>query len=310
MARYVLRSGLVNRRRRSWPNQVGLGTHTACWPVISWPLTYTGSVTTQIKSAVRAPGAVLAAGVPVECERCHPNKSNAMVVAALAALVILMLRDTSGEAGIPRNRRTVSAWKGDVMAIVIDAAVDPGPSSGCRTKDACDDERWRRLADERQAVIRTLMRRGYRSADVEDWVHEAIVRIAVFDGIDANRVHALLLTVANRVGIDAHRADSRRAAHLIATAAALPPASPEDAATQRWELRRVLEIASHLPARERHVVLMRARDVPLPEIAVALGVSYKSAESALSRARAKLRHALAGAVAAERDGWGSPDPQP
>jgi RNA polymerase sigma-70 factor (ECF subfamily) len=72
-------------------------------------------------------------------------------------------------------------------------------------------------------------------------------------------------------------------------------ATPEDEA-RSGELRRLVHAAlDHLPFRYGEALEMRYIDgVSVPEIAARLKLSYKAAESVLSRSRAAFRRAFAG----------------
>jgi DNA-binding CsgD family transcriptional regulator len=69
--------------------------------------------------------------------------------------------------------------------------------------------------------------------------------------------------------------------------------SPEDVALDRLQARHMLEEADRLAVNERSVLLLRAQGEGAADVARELGLSYKSVESAYTRARRKLRAAAA-----------------
>jgi RNA polymerase sigma factor (sigma-70 family) len=89
---------------------------------------------------------------------------------------------------------------------------------------------------------------------------------------------------------DAHRAHKRHERiHRTLPVPESHSTCPQELVTARQELTSLLRAASALPPRERDVFMLWVADTPLTEIAHSLGVSYKSVESALARAKAKVR---------------------
>ena len=72
-------------------------------------------------------------------------------------------------------------------------------------------------------------------------------------------------------------------------------ASPEDEAADRAQMRRVNAVIAELPAKLREALVLRAVEgMSQAEAAEALGVTEKTVETRLYRARAKLKHLLEG----------------
>jgi RNA polymerase sigma factor (sigma-70 family) len=149
---------------------------------------------------------------------------------------------------------------------------------------------WSILVRERPRLIRLLTARGETLSDAEDFVQEAFVRLARFSRIDLARLSGLATVATLRIAWETHRREARR--HLLHSRLRhVGDESPEELATLRGEAACVLTAAAELPHRERVILQMLLAGVPLKEAAERLGVTYKSAESALGRARVKVRRA-------------------
>jgi len=159
------------------------------------------------------------------------------------------------------------------------------------------DERWRLVAPHRDRLIRLLRSRCATTVDAEDCVHEAMLRVATFPNLDNARAAQMLTVVALRIAVDQHRQPQRRRAALRRLFASTVTRSPEDVALDRLQAQNMLEHAESLAGNERSVLLLRAQGAGAADVASELGLTYKSAESAYTRARRKLR-AVAAATAA------------
>jgi RNA polymerase sigma-70 factor (ECF subfamily) len=129
--------------------------------------------------------------------------------------------------------------------------------------------------------------------DAEDIVQEALLRCATFADLDEARLGPLLTSVTVRLCVDEHRRRTR-ATHL---ARRLPVEPPEPGVDEpvcaRAEAAWAAEVVRALPAMQQAVLADRAEGMSYDEIARRHRVTYKSAESAASRARAFVREAIA-----------------
>jgi DNA-directed RNA polymerase specialized sigma24 family protein len=151
---------------------------------------------------------------------------------------------------------------------------------------------WDVLVAERERLVETLRRRSGVHVDAEDWAHDAMLRVASVADVDEARVGGLLVTVGWRIGIDALRAQRRHrriASRLVVTSIA----AADHVAVGNQAAGELLMHVDTLPRRQRDVFLMVAGGVSLREAGRALGMSYKAAESALARARVRLRACVA-----------------
>ena len=166
-----------------------------------------------------------------------------------------------------------------------------GPRGSLETcTSTLSPEVWTALATDRPRLIRLLRSRGESPSDAEDFVQETFIRVARLPRIDLARLSGLATVVAVRIAWETHRREARREQLLSRFLTGSSP-SPEELASLRGDTARALAIAAELPGRERVILQMCIAGVPLKEAAQRLGVSYKSAESALGRARLKLRQA-------------------
>lgn len=173
--------------------------------------------------------------------------------------------------------------------------IDDGLAVPARMHDVA--ARWQHLGVLRDAAVRIVRSRISRPEDAEDHVHEAMVRLAQRDDLEPDpvRLRALLVRAACCIAIDGHRADERRKRLLMRIGDGRVGGSAEDIVADRSEALYLAQGVGTLGQLEREA-LLHAMDGRRPgEIADLLGVGYKSAENALSRARRKLR-LRAGAV--------------
>lgn len=146
---------------------------------------------------------------------------------------------------------------------------------------------------ERERLLRLATSRLGRAADAEDCVQEAMIRAATFEALDESRVAALLTTITLRLCVD-HQRGVQRDGRLAGRVGTLhrPPETGSDIehgvcerAAGAW----LLTQTTALGTRERDVLLARARGLSNAETAHALRITHKSAESAFTRARSRLR---------------------
>ena len=157
---------------------------------------------------------------------------------------------------------------------------------------------WDVLAQHRERLLRIAHRRVPVGADAEDCVQEALLRASHVPGVPPDRIGPLLTTVTVRLCIDWQRR------HKIATRAIASYAGrrdvcpdPIEEVDDRAEAAWLRQAVDGLADTERAVMLARADGRSVSETARQLGITYKAAEGALTRARRKLRLALAGAAA-------------
>ena len=146
-------------------------------------------------------------------------------------------------------------------------------------------------------AARLLVGRG--SAAVEDAAQEAFIRVIrgihSYDPRGPARLSTWILTVATRTYLNLLRVRRREEPldeQLDGHAAA--GTTPEEAAAEREQGRRLEAAMAALPEDMRAVLVLRAyHDLDYPEIAQALGLELGTVKSRLARARAALRDAVA-----------------
>lgn len=155
-----------------------------------------------------------------------------------------------------------------------------------------DQHRWSLVMAERERLLRLVTSRLGRSADVEDCVQEALIRAATFDPLDESRVGALLTTITLRLCVDQQRRtsrDQRLAARVRTVHGTDTGPDAESRLCERSAGAWLLTQTAALGARERQVMLARAGGMSTAQAAQALNITHKSAESAFTRARSRLR---------------------
>lgn len=159
--------------------------------------------------------------------------------------------------------------------------------------------RWALVLPHRDYLVRIAMHRGLPAADAEDCAHEAMVRCVEFEGLDDTRVLQFLAATTARLCVDKHRRSARdeRASVRLRSWYADEP-SPEEHVCDRAEAAWVATQADLLPESQRRALTSKAAGLACADVAATLGVSYKSVESLLSRARLQLRAAVASTLAA------------
>jgi RNA polymerase sigma factor (sigma-70 family) len=133
--------------------------------------------------------------------------------------------------------------------------------------------------------------------DAEDAVQETLLRAAInHGGLDQDRISGWLTAVTIRLCVDSHRQRERESRHWgRAPGDPSPRAVDEEVCERDW----AIWAASHidrLPPRQRAALLLKADGHDTGTVARRLGVSPRSAESLLARARRTLRSVLLPAV--------------
>jgi RNA polymerase sigma factor (sigma-70 family) len=158
---------------------------------------------------------------------------------------------------------------------------------------------WELLLRHRDVALAVLLRKTGSLAEAEDSVQEAIARLGRRADLDAGRARALLIRTAKGIADDNRRAAARERAAVVrlAGSAAAEIVTPEELAGQSAEAARVLAALEQLPRRERQVLRLQLAGLSVAEIAARVGISYKSVEGALTRARARVRLILGSMLA-------------
>lgn len=149
-------------------------------------------------------------------------------------------------------------------------------------------ERWALLLPHRARLVRLATRKLGDPADAEDCVHESLLRTLAFAGLDDRRVGPFLTTVTARLCADRHRARARARALAHRFWDGDRHEGPEDRVCDQLAGAWLQDQLEQLPVRERDVLRARADGLSTAEAALSLGITRKAAESAFTRARAKL----------------------
>jgi len=140
-------------------------------------------------------------------------------------------------------------------------------------------------------LFRLARSRLVSAQDAEDCAQEALLRAALFQTLDERRVGAFLTSTVLRLCVDVHRGASRQHRLRQRLGGAEGPPGPEEtvceAAVGDW----MMSQARQLRGRERQVILARADGLSTHDVAHHLQISEKAVESALGRARSRLRTA-------------------
>ncbi|MER5214300.1 sigma-70 family RNA polymerase sigma factor [Streptomyces sp. NPDC002838] len=171
------------------------------------------------------------------------------------------------------------------------------------------DERWQRMWSHREHLLKVARRRSMSLEDAEDAVHEAMLRAAERPDLDDERLAAWLTTVTVRLCVDRYRQVNREAeVRTSPTLIAPGPVPVEDAVCDRAEAKWLAVRSGELPARQAEALRLKSEDLDVGQVAVEMGLSYRTVESLLARARRTLRQSLAATfgVALFLIGWGRP----
>ena len=156
------------------------------------------------------------------------------------------------------------------------------------------DERWQRMWSHREQLLKVARRRSMSQEDAEDAVHEAMLRAAERLDLDDERLGAWLTTVTMRLCVDRYRQVNREAeVHVSPTLIAPGPVPVEEAVCDRAEAKWLAVRSGELPARQAEALWLKSEDLDVSQVAVKMGLSYRTVESLLARARRTLRNSLA-----------------
>ncbi len=171
------------------------------------------------------------------------------------------------------------------------------------------DERWRHMWSHREQLLKVARRRSMSAEDAEDAVHEAMLRAAERPDLDDERLAAWLTTVTMRLCVDRYRQVNREAeVRTSPTLIAPGPVPVEEAVCDRAEAKWLAVRSDELPARQAEALRLKSEDLDVGQVAVRMGLSYRTVESLLARARRTLRQSLAATLgcALFLIGWGRP----
>jgi RNA polymerase sigma factor (sigma-70 family) len=153
--------------------------------------------------------------------------------------------------------------------------------------------RWSHAWQHRERLLRIARRRTFSEQEAEDVVSEVLLRAAVSVPLTDDALARWLTTVTLNVCADLAREHARSGKRaLYAMQQVLPEPSPEQLVLDRELAATAVRRLSRLPERQREALLLRSTGFTVAEIATELDVSYKTAESLLSRARAFMRRAV------------------
>lgn len=162
----------------------------------------------------------------------------------------------------------------------------------------CPDERWQLIWSQREHLLKVARRRSVSHEDAEDAVHEAMLRAVERPHLDAQRLPAWLTTVTIRLCVDRHRQVDREAeVGNRATLVAPAPAPVEEVVCDRDEAGWVARRSGELPGRQAEALWLKSEELDVGQVARRMGLSYRTVESLLARARRTLRDSLAGTLA-------------
>lgn len=171
-------------------------------------------------------------------------------------------------------------------------------------------DRWQRMWSHREELLRVARRRSMSPEDAEDAVHEAMLRAAERPDLDDERLAAWLTTVTMRLCVDRHRQVSREAeVHRSPTLVGPGPVPVEEVVCDRAEARWLAVRSGELPARQAEALRLKSEDLDVGQVAHRMGLSYRTVESLLARARRTLRNSLAGTLGLLLFLWGRGRPR-
>ncbi|MET9967000.1 sigma-70 family RNA polymerase sigma factor, partial [Streptomyces sp. NPDC006356] len=173
------------------------------------------------------------------------------------------------------------------------------------------DGRWQHMWSHREQLLKVARRRSMSQEDAEDAVHEAMLRAAERPDLDDERLAAWLTTVTMRLCVDRYRQVNREAeVRTSPTLIAPGPVPVDEAVCDRAEAKWLAVRSGELPARQAEALRLKSEDLDVGQVAVRMGLSYRTVESLLARARRSLRQSLAATLgfAVFLIGWGRPRP--
>jgi RNA polymerase sigma factor (sigma-70 family) len=149
----------------------------------------------------------------------------------------------------------------------------------------------------REDLLKVARRRSMSPEDAEDAVHEAMLRAAERPDLDDERLGAWLTTVTMRLCVDRYRQVNREAeARTSPTLVAPGPVPVDEAVCDRAEAQWLAVRSEELPARQAEALRLKSEDLDVGQVATEMGLSYRTVESLLARARRTLRASLAGTL--------------
>lgn len=155
-------------------------------------------------------------------------------------------------------------------------------------------DRWQRMWSHREQLLKVARRRSMSLEDAEDAVHEAMLRAAERPDLDDERLGAWLTTVTMRLCVDRYRQVNRDAQVSGSPTLVAPgPVPIEEAVCDRAEASWLAVRSGELPARQAEALRLKSEDLDVGQVAVRMGLSYRTVESLLARARRTLRSSLA-----------------
>ncbi|PSL52516.1 RNA polymerase sigma factor (sigma-70 family) [Saccharothrix carnea] len=152
-------------------------------------------------------------------------------------------------------------------------------------------------------VIRRLRQQGLSRADAEDCAHEALLALLIRqtnpDAEPITAVRAWLTLVAHRKLVDRlRRADLERRTLTHPRTAVPTTSDPADVVTDRAMAGWLAKALDELPEDTLLVCRSVAAGISIDDIAARSGLTRRSVQSHLTRARSLLRHLAAGVAAA------------
>ncbi|GAB2969022.1 hypothetical protein GCM10023080_035210 [Streptomyces pseudoechinosporeus] len=173
------------------------------------------------------------------------------------------------------------------------------PAETMPAQTSAVDDRWQRMWSHREQLLKVARRRSMSLEDAEDAVHEAMLRAAERPDLDDERLAAWLTTVTMRLCVDRYRQVNREAeVRTSPTLIAPGPVPVEEAVCDRAEARWLAVRSGELPARQAEALRLKSEDLDVGQVAVRMGLSYRTVESLLARARRTLRNSLAATLGA------------
>ncbi|MHC5704821.1 RNA polymerase sigma factor [Streptomyces tirandamycinicus] len=164
-------------------------------------------------------------------------------------------------------------------------------------REGASQERWQRAWSHREDLLKVARRRSMSQEDAEDAVHEAMLRAAENPHLDDDRLGAWLTTVTMRLCVDRYRQVNREAEVRSSPLLVAPrPAPVDEVVCDRAEAKWLAVRSGELPARQAEALRLKSEDLDVGEVAREMGLSYRTVESLLARARRTLRASLAGTL--------------
>lgn len=148
---------------------------------------------------------------------------------------------------------------------------------------------WRAAWAERPRLLGIARRRSWCRDDAEEIVSEAILRCVTHPRLQPERLPAMLTAVTMRLCVD--RLRERVVAEQNGPRLLVLPRQPNEEVLDRAEAIWLSAEIARLADRESAAITARMLGLTVAETAEALGMTYKSVESALDRGRRKLRAA-------------------